>query len=250
MHKPYPWSPWQDEAIIAGYRGKKRGANKALAARWGVLPTLVSERARQLGCQPLIPRVVKQYSSIGWSDAEKQIVAAAQTLSAREVVGLLVQAGYKQRTVAAINSARLRLRKTEALLSRRDALADQELLTVPDICAGLGCSSFQVRRWIAKGKLRAQPIGGNKEYVVTRQALNRFLRNQISSWDHRAADRWFLVDILTDPGKSRHPKPGRPRCHLQPPSPKPPLHENLRPERSRRTAPHEPGRATDESQGG
>lgn len=226
MHKPYSWAPWQDEDIVAGYKSRRRGTNKALAARWGVLPTLVSERARQLGCQPLIPRVVKQYSGIGWSDAEKQIVAAAQTLSAREVVGLLVQAGYKQRTAAAINSARLRLRKTEALLSRRDALADQELLTVPDICAGLGCSPFQVRRWIAKGKLRAQPIGGNKEYVVTRQALNRFLRNQISSWDHRAADRWFLVDILTDPGKSRHPKPGRPRRQPHQPAFQPTLSKN------------------------
>lgn len=197
MHKRRVWSSFEDEQIIEGYKSRLRGTNQRLARRFGVLPTAVSARADQLGCPPLLIRPsIEPYQGFGWSDPEKEMVRNTALEPAAVVVERLVDAGYPRRTPGAIGSMRRRLRKKERLETRKNALAEQDQFTAPDLCAGLGCKGWQIARWIRTGKLTATRIGGNAEYVVHRQALFRFLRDHVSSWDHRAADRWFLVDIL------------------------------------------------------
>lgn len=197
MYKRREWSIFEDEEIIAGYRNRQRGTNQRLARRIGVLPTAISARAVQLGCPPLITRSKRTpYQGSGWSDHEKKLLINTQMEAAAVVVEKLVAAGYPRRTPAAINSVRLRMRKAGDLNTRRNELANRDMLTVLEICAGMGCKVWQVARWIRTGKLTASRIGGNAEYVVHRQALFRFLRDHVGSWDHRGADRWFLVDIL------------------------------------------------------
>ena len=197
MHKRRTWSPFEDEQIIEGYRNQKRGTTVRLARRFGVLATAISARADQLGCPPLLLRPKKiEYVGFGWTDPEKEIVIETALEPAATVIEKLIAAGYPRRTTPAIHSMRLRLRKKERLETRKNALAEQDQFTTPDLCAGLGCKGWQVARWIRTGKLTAARIGGNAEYVVHRQDLFRFLRNHVGAWDHRAADRWFLVDIL------------------------------------------------------
>ncbi len=197
MHKRRIWSAFEDEQIIEGDKSRRRGTNKRLALRFGVLATAISARADQLGCPPLFLRqLTTAYRGGGWSDPEKKLVIDTPMEPAAEVVEMLVAAGYPRRTPAAIGSLRVRLRKKERLATRQNALADQDQFTTPDLCAGLGCKPWRVAQWVQAGKLTATRIGGNQEYVVHRQALFRFLRDYVSSWDHRAADRWFLVDIL------------------------------------------------------
>lgn len=198
MHKPYNWGPWQDEQIIAAYAKGERGTNKRLAARWGVLPTLVSERAKQLGCPPLLSRGPMVYQSIGWTEPEKAIVAESQGLSSQAVVARLMEAGYKRRTEAAISSIRLRMRRDAKILSTRQYFEELDFLTTEDISAGMGYSQWQIQKWIQQGKLKAKKITGKDHAVVTRAALRRFLLSHLYSWDHRKADKWFLVNILTD----------------------------------------------------
>lgn len=50
--------------------------------------------------------------------------------------------------------------------------------------------------WIKRGLLKAGRITGQNLFVVSCRDLRQFLLAYPSHWDHRLADRWFLLDIL------------------------------------------------------
>ena len=76
-----------------------------------------------------------------------------------------------------------------------------------DLATGLGVNRTAVDHWIKRGWLRARTVGGDGLLAVRWADLRRFLCDYAAHWDHRKADRWFLIDALSyraPPPAARH----------------------------------------------
>lgn len=73
----------------------------------------------------------------------------------------------------------------------------------------MGVDSHKVTRWIARGHLRATPFGtartpgqGGDEWVITDQAIRRFLRGHPADYSLRQVDQvWFLGLVFGELGQ-------------------------------------------------
>lgn len=193
----HPFSPSQDAEIRRVYEKRERGGNKRLAAKFGVSPSLISQRAAQLGLQPL-QRTNNRRATAAWSPVEIKIVERNLHQSTVEIRSALAKKGYRRDAHAVVRLIH-RKRSMGQWPALSDHAIDQDCYLVQDLMAGLGMSRDQLQRWIDKGWLPAKKWkGGDGHWVIRRKDLRRALRDYIAHWDHRLADKWFLIDLFYD----------------------------------------------------
>jgi hypothetical protein len=61
----------------------------------------------------------------------------------------------------------------------------------------MGVKDHQVDYWIVQYGLRASRYGGNGHRAIAIADLRDWLREHAGQWDHRKADPFFLIDVLT-----------------------------------------------------
>lgn len=191
------WSEDQDAAIRAAYLAKVRGANKALAYRFGVSIRAISARAAVLGLPPLIGS--RHAPGAAWREDEIALVRANLNESVSVIRARLAKKLARYRSESAIRTLISRRRTNGEWPSFEDELLDRNRLLLPAVCAGLGVGEWIVRRWIQKGYLRARQPRDDSKWAIHLKDLKAFLIQYPSLWDHRTVDRWFLIDVLLYP---------------------------------------------------
>lgn len=182
-----------DAAIRQVYGQRQRGGNKALARRFGVGTSYISERAVQLGLPPLILTVTKK-ADVRWRPDELALIRAHLDEPIAQLRIRLSKKGYN-RSEPSIRSLIHRQRQNSAWPDRMTLIEERDAYVVPDLAQALGVPIHRVWRWIQQGMLRAQG-GGDHHFSITRAELRRFLLTYPAHWDHRPADRWFLLAVL------------------------------------------------------
>lgn len=190
-----PWTPEQDAAIRQVYERREHGGNKRLATRFGVRPGLVSARAARLGCAPLICNTGLKASPPAYRAEEIALIRAHLGEPIAQIRARLYRKGYS-RSLSGIASIISRHRQSGEWPTIAALVEDRDQLTMKELCAGLGINDWQVERWIKRGLLKALRVTGQPLLVFRRRDLRAFLLAYPGHWDHRFADRWFLLDIL------------------------------------------------------
>ena len=119
----------------------------------------------------------------------------------------LYRQGYS-RSEDSIRGLLQRMRVSGEWPGRDAQIEDQNALTVPAVCAGLGVGDWQIYRWIRQGLLRSETLGGDGMRKIAIKDLYAFLTDYSAHWDHRRADKYFVIDVLTyrPPMKTRNRK--------------------------------------------
>lgn len=188
------WTADIDAAIKRVYERRERGGNKTLARRFGLGASAISERAVQLGLPPLIATTQKLKIDIKWLPAEMALIKAHLGEPVAQLRIRLAKKGYN-RSEPSIRSLLYRQRKHGDWPSGQTLLEDRDAYSTPDIAQGLGIPLNRVQRWINGGLLCAKG-GSEHHFVIARRELRRFLLTYPAHWDHRFADRWFLLVVL------------------------------------------------------
>jgi len=118
-----------------------------------------------------------------------------RALKDRAMEELLLQHGFT-RTIKAISKKR----SLEHLNGEVDH--DQETLgyTPTGLARCLGLHHTTILRHVRSGFIKATPQdreGQQPIFRIKRREIKRFLKENIHLWDHRKADQYWLVDILT-----------------------------------------------------
>lgn len=182
-----------DAAIRRVYEKRERGGNKALARRYNVGTSYISERAVQLGLPPLIA-VVPRSAMVKWIQAELTLVRNHIGEPIAQLRIRLAKKGYN-RSESSIRSLIHRQRETGNWPDGKTILEELDIYEISDLVQGLGAHNHQIQRWIQRGLLKSKG-GGDHHYLIARTELRRFLLTYPAHWDHRTADRWFLLTVL------------------------------------------------------
>lgn len=183
-----------DAEIRRVYQTRERGGNKRLARKFGVPPGLVSARAARLGLTSLIVSGARAVSH-AFRPEEMALIRAHLGEPIAQIRARLYRKGYA-RSLSSITSLIASQRNSGAWPTLAEQLDDRDALRIPDVLAGLGVNSWTVETWIKRGLLKVRRVTGNDVIVLTRRDLRAFLLRYPAHWDHRPADRWFLLDIL------------------------------------------------------
>jgi hypothetical protein len=205
-----------DSAIRAAYQAPRRGINKALARRFDLNPRAISERASRLGLPPLIAQAIHRRRPMAWKAEEIDLVARSLNHSILEIRAWLARAGH-YRSEGAIRSLIARKRAQGEWPPFAEMTLDRDQYLLEHIAVGLGIARWTLQRWANKGLLRAERSRGDLQWVVSLSALRDFLITNPTLWDHRKADRWFLIDVFSVPSakKSRSSTCSQPMRHSQ-----------------------------------
>lgn len=189
------WTADQDAAIRRGYESGEWGINKRLARQFGVNPRAISARAAVIGAPPLVA-ADRRARYHAWTPAELALVEQHLGEPIAQIRARLYRMGCS-RSLASVSSIVGRKRQCGAWPGRLEVIDARNAWTVPDLAVGMGVGEYTVDRWIKSGYLRAKVMGGDKLRYVTSQALREFLTTHQAHWDHRKADKLFLVEALT-----------------------------------------------------
>ena len=190
------WTPEQDAAIRRVYERRERGTARALARQWAISPRRISVRAAELGLPPLIASVSRR-NPLSWQKSELAVLRAHSGEPAAQIRARLYAKGH-YRSLPAIRSCVSRLRKEGAAPARETFYELRNRLTTTAIAEGLGVSHTMVLDWARKGWLKSHQTATKTLRTVLYRDLRRFLIDYVAHWDHRKADRWFLVDVLSN----------------------------------------------------
>lgn len=189
------WTPEQDAAIRQVYERREHGGNKRLAARFGVHPGLVSARAARLGCPPLICHVGPKERPQAYRAEEIALIRAHLGEPIVQIRARLYRKGYS-RSLSAVAGVISRHRQRGEWPAIGAIIEERDQLTMQEVCAGLGLNEWQVDRWIKRGLLKSLRVTAAPLLAFRRRDLRAFLITYPGHWDHRFADRLFLLDIL------------------------------------------------------
>lgn len=205
------WTEAMDAEVRRAYQRGERGATRQLATRFGVLPSSVSDRAARLGLPPLIKK--HQDRTGDWGPREIALVEQHQLEPIKQIRARLYRAGYR-RSLSALSTLLYRLRARGQLPTRADALFDRGVLTAEELAAGMGVSGPAVSSWRQQGLLRGAQSEPGGVWRYRMADVRDFLLTWPAHWDHRPADRWFLLDLLTYQTAPRR-RPDRPSAARQ-----------------------------------
>lgn len=190
------WTREQDAAIRAVYERCERGGALRLAQQLKVHPRNISSRAAKLGLPPMIRKSARSPKTI-WHDDEIELVRAHSGEPGAQIRARLYAAGHS-RSLPAIRTLVCCLRKEGQLPDRETYLEERNCLTADAIAVGMGVNKHVVEGWIKKGWLKTKKKLPNTLHVIRYGDFRQFLIDHVGCWDHRRADRWFLVDALTN----------------------------------------------------
>lgn len=185
MNLKHPISEWQSAEIRSYYQKVPvKGGVQRLAKRLGLPAWKVSHFAQEQGWA--------QTGSRGpsWTEAEDEL--------------LMVHHWKAPRVISRIFKARGYSRSPNAVVARRRCLqlrvADADIYSARAFAEIMGVEVHTVISWIKKGWLRATRRGTDRQhdiYQITPGAARNFLIHYTAHWDHRKADKYWLVDILS-----------------------------------------------------
>lgn len=186
-----PASEWIDAQIRRAYAS---GTPKlaALARRIDRKPGWIKWRANELGLR----RSSGTEPNTLWTDAEDKIIESCidRSLSLAAVQRHLRRAGH----LRTLNAVRYRVWVRHGGFRRGH-------YTVREVSEIFGVSMFLVRSWIESGKLKAKKelglsVDGLSEkpgiFHIQPAAISRFMRANLSAWDHRKMRKEVLIDFL------------------------------------------------------
>lgn len=190
------WTPEQDEAIRKVYERGERGGNFLLAQKWKIEPRNISARAAKLGFPPLIRRATRG-KPIVWRESEIELVCKHSGEPAAQIRARLYAKGCS-RSLPAIRTLVFRLRKEGKAPGREEFFEEKNQITLQAVATGLGTREWVVEDWIKKGWLKTRKRPKNTIVTIRYHDLRKFLIDYVGYWDHRKADRFFMVDVLTN----------------------------------------------------
>jgi len=187
------WTPDMDAEITRVYRAGKLGGNKAVAYKLGLAPGLISARAAKLGLPPLAPNGRRPDS---WTEREKALVRAHLGEPLAQIRARLYRAGCS-RSLHAIKHLISKQRALGNWPTLDDQVANRDQWLLPEVARGLGVKNQQIDYWVIHYGLRATRYGGRGDRAIAIADLRDWLREHAGQWDHRKADPFFLIDVLT-----------------------------------------------------
>jgi len=192
----FKFSSEQDAAIKMAYESGKRGENKRLAYQFGCDRRDISARAAQLGLPSLLASYVKG-SAQPWQPWELKILCAHSGEPIAQIRARLY-AKSSHRSLLGIRGMLALLRKKGEIPDTEQFYENKGYLKLSAVAAGLGTTPSLVATWIRDGLLRANNPGPGGVIKVHYRDLRSFMIEYVAKWDHRKADRWFMVDVLTN----------------------------------------------------
>jgi len=187
------WTAAMDAEITRTYQAGKQGGNKALAYKLNLSPGLISARAAKLGLPPLSPNGERPSS---WSARDKAIVLAHLGEPIAQIRARLYRAGGS-RSLNAIKHLICQERALGNWPTLSDQVVDRDQWLLPDVARGLGIKEDTVGRWVSDHGLRTVRYGGGGHRAIAISDLCNWLRENAGLWDHRKADHFFIIDVLT-----------------------------------------------------
>lgn len=197
------WTEEMDAAVRAAYQSGRRGVNKALARKFGLEPRSVSRRAALLGLPSLVSQSWRRNRPETWSPDEIALVAAHRYEPIPKIRARLTSKGFC-RSADAVRGLIRREIACGRFQDREGLLLDRGKLLLPAVASGMGVLDNTVRRWLQSGWLRGNRIGGKDEWTISMRDLRVFLFAYPGHWDHRRADKYFLLDIFTHGDKQAY----------------------------------------------
>lgn len=181
---PTTWTSNQfiDGLICRSYRDDpRRGRTLRLAAKLNRPPYWVSYRARQLGL------VNEKGPGRPWSQAEQDLIVA--------------NAAKKPITVAKIMKRRGFVRTPGAIQARLNAQhidrTDDDHYTGNGLALLMGVNVHKIAVWIDRGWLKAKRSSGERtHYSIHRNAVRRFIVENVGEVDLRRVDKVWFVELL------------------------------------------------------
>lgn len=189
--KVFRWrsSEFIDAAICRYYQGApRRNGVRELAERLGRPKWWVSKRARDLGLMDV------RFKEPDWSEAELELLGEHFHKNPDVVVKIFAKHGFTRTgTAIAIKRKRSGYR-----------MEDAPVYSARGLARAMGVDVKTITRWISLGLLRAKHRGtrrceaqGGDMYEIKPIAVRDFLINHTAHFDHRKADKFWLVDVLT-----------------------------------------------------
>lgn len=182
----WTWSLHQDDLIRRAYReDPRRGRVKRLARKMGRPAYAVSLRARQLGL------VAPSGPGRPWAQREHDLIVAHASNQPISIARILKRNGFK-RTPGAIQ---------HRLNAMRIDRVDDDRYTGNGLAELMGVNVHKVASWIAKGWLKAKRERGDRtRYSIHRNAVRRFIVENVGEVDLRRVDKLWFVDLLAGSG--------------------------------------------------
>lgn len=174
-----------DEKLTALYANSglaPRGAKKALMRQYNRSSSWIYRRAVALGV------ITSRRRPPDWSAEEDQLLEDNASRQGSAIQRILAQRGFR-RSLSAIQN---RIWKNGWDRQPVDHWSSSELARC------MGVPSVTVCRWIAAGLLIAKRPNGTEvgTWEISRKDAKIFLMENAGMWDHRRADKWFLIDTL------------------------------------------------------
>lgn len=187
----YVQSDLVDHQILQAYATGKPGEIKSLSQRLGRNYGWIRWRAVHLGCRPM------RLKEPDWCAEELAILARMEGIGPYSAQRALKRAGY----VRGINAVYERMRRKMHLDLHEDGQ-----MTLNSVAIALHVDHKVVGRWADKHGLKTSKrmsYDGNTHPArwVSRAELRRFIRDNPVLVDIRKADKFWLIDLLTECGK-------------------------------------------------
>lgn len=187
-----------DAMIIAAYTPPyRRGEVSRLARLWGVEAHHITHRARFLGLPSIMDEKFKRGKTKVWTDEEIRILRDHPELLHKQMSQLLLKHGFS-RTASAIDTKRI-LMGWRAGIERDESEAGYTATGVGNL---IGVHHSTVMRWVRMGLLKGaqeEGPGRSHKFRIGRHPLRTFLMKNIHLWEPGKTDKYWLVDLLTNP---------------------------------------------------
>ncbi|MGD9539063.1 MAG: hypothetical protein AB7P52_17660 [Alphaproteobacteria bacterium] len=174
----------------------QKGSINRLAASLGKPRWWVTQRARRLGC------IVPRFKELPWSAEEDALLDTIAHRRPESIAGTFRRRGYN-RSPSGIASRIKRL---------KISTVDAGHYTARQLSIAFGVDDKTVLGWIVRGWLQARrrgtartPQQGGDQWWVSRRQVRTFVIENVGQVDFRKVDKWWLVDLLTDPALAGRP---------------------------------------------
>jgi hypothetical protein len=186
FNQKYNYSEEVDAALKKIYaRGDKKRSLEKLSLKMGIPVESLKQEAGRLG-------LVLPYKQRPWNNPEEnKIVERNIHHSCQYIWERLKKAGYG-RSITGVR------RHVDHLKLKASA----DLMTTFQLAEAMGVTDATVRRWIARGLLRAQvkdnlsEVDTSHGYLIRRRWARDFIRENPLAFDMKKADQLWLLDIV------------------------------------------------------
>jgi hypothetical protein len=189
---PTVFTPEMDERIKEIYTPPYvRGLVVQQARAWGIKTEYVTHRARALGFNPLSWSI----ASKKWSAEEVRLLRSVPHKNSREASQYLKRKGYR-RTPDACSTFRLR----DGWKASKERDPTDIGYSAKAVAELIGVEPGTILRFIRLGYISAKRDMQEQgvAHRISQKSLYEFMVNHVHRWEPAKADKYWLIDFLTN----------------------------------------------------